>query len=321
MIGYVTDPSAPGGLVRRELDEPSPGPAEVVVAVRAFALNRGELALLERRGDGWQPGQDVAGVVAAPAADGSGPPRGARVVGLADSGGWAERVAVPAHRVALLPDEVSFEVAASLPVAGLTALRALGTGGPLLGRRLLVTGASGGVGQFAVQLGLAAGAIVTAHVSGPSRVQEVRALGVGDVVTELGEGDGPFDLVLEAVGGQLLVDAVRRLAPGGTLTAYGLAGGESSSLAFSDFRAAPLARLIGFFVYGTDETTFGADLAALARLVTDGRLAPVLGQVAPWERALEVVDALRQRRLVGKGVLTVGGSEPGPGPGSGSAAG
>lgn len=311
MLGYVTDPSAPGGLIRREADEPSPGPAEVVIAVRAFALNRGELSLLEQRRDGWHPGQDVAGVVAAPAADGSGPPQGARVVGLADAGGWAERVAVPTHRVAALPDEVSFEAAASLPVAGLTALRALGTGGPLLGRRLLVTGASGGVGQFAVQLGLAAGAFVTAHVSGPSRVEEVRALGVADVVRELGEEHGPFDLVLEAVGGQVLVDAVHRLAPGGTLTAYGLASGERSSLAFTDFGSAPLARLIAFFVYATGEATFGRDLAVLAELVADGRLAPVLGEVRPWEQALEVIDALRQHRLVGKGVLTLGESGAG----------
>lgn len=319
MLGYVTDPSAPGGLVRRELDEPSPGADEVVIAVRAFALNRGELSLLEQRSDGWQPGQDVAGLVETPAADGSGPPRGARVVGLADAGGWAQRVAVPAQRVAVLPGAVSFAAAASLPVAGLTALRALGTGGPLLGRRLLVTGASGGVGQFAVQLGLAAGAFVTACVSTASRVEEVRALGVTEVVTGLGEDDGPFDLVLEAVGGQVLVDALHRLAPGGTLTAFGVAGGDPSSLAFSDFRAAPLGRLVGFFLYGTEEATFGRDLAALAGLVADGRLTPLLGQVAPWEQALEVVDALRRRRLVGKGVLTLDG--PGSDAGSGAAAG
>src|SRR5690349_13517038 len=100
MLGHVTDPSAPDGLDRRGL-----------------------------------PGQDVAGVVARAAADGSGPPEGTRVVGIADGGGWSKRVLVPAHRVAPLPDATSFEDAAALPVAGLTALRALREAGPLLGRR------------------------------------------------------------------------------------------------------------------------------------------------------------------------------------------
>ena len=153
MLGYVTDPRAPGGLERRKLDEPVPeGPNQVIVEVRAFAMNRGELHLLGQRADGWHPGQDVAGVVVARAADGSGPPVGTRVVGLADQGGWSERVCVPSHRVAPLPEAVSFAQGAALPVAGLTALRGLRLGGPLLGRSVLVTGASGGVGTFAVLL-------------------------------------------------------------------------------------------------------------------------------------------------------------------------
>src|SRR4051812_38635123 len=134
MLGHVTDPAAPDGLDRRELPEPEPGPHDVLVAVRAYAVNRGELSLLQQRADGWQPGQDVAGVVARAAADGSGPPAGARVVGIADGGGWSERVPVPSHRIAVLPDGARFEDAAALPVAGLTALRALREAGPLLGR-------------------------------------------------------------------------------------------------------------------------------------------------------------------------------------------
>ncbi len=306
MRGYVTDSAADGGLARRELSEPEPEPGDVVIAVRAFAINRGELALLERRRDGWQPGQDVVGVVETAAADGSGPPAGTRIVALAEQGGWAERVTAPSYRVAPLPDEVTFEQAAALPVAGLTALRALRTGGPLLGRRVLVTGATGGVGQFAVQLAVAAGAFVTAHVSGPARVDEAVDLGAERVVTELGDDTGPFHLVLDAIGGQVLVDALHRLAPGGTLTAYGLASGESSTLAFPDFAPAPLGRLIGFFIYATDQRTVGEDLGSLARLIAEGKLNPLLGEVRPWSEAADVIGALRDRRLAGKGVLTVG---------------
>jgi NADPH:quinone reductase len=214
MLGYLTDPSAAGGLAVRDLPEPQRGTHDVVIEVAAYAINRGELSLLTQRPDAWTPGQDVAGVVHAAAADGSGPAAGTRVVGLADQGGWSERVAIPSHRVAPLPDQVSFAQAAALPVAGLTALRALRTGGPLLGRRVLVTGASGGVGSFAVQLARAAGAHVTAHVSGPSRVDQVRALGAAEVVTAIGSDSGPFDLVLDGVGGSVLTDAVRRSATG-----------------------------------------------------------------------------------------------------------
>lgn len=306
MLGHITDPSAPHGLARREVPDPAHGDHDVVVGVGAYAVNRGELTLLADRSDGWMPGQDVAGVVVQPAADGSGPQEGTRVVGIADQGAWSERVAVPAHRVAPIPDDVSFAQAASLPVAGLTALRALRVGGSVLGRPVLVTGASGGVGSFAVQLAVAAGARVTALVSGPHRVAEVDGLGATQVVTALDEHVGPFDLALDGVGGDVLPDVVHRLAPGGTVVAYGVAGGRTrSELAFFDFASAPLARLVGFFVYATGEETFGDDLAALAGLVSTGHLDPKLGEVRDWAQTVDAVDALRQRRVAGKVVLTL----------------
>ncbi len=305
MLGYVTDPAADGGLAQRDLPEPQPGPHDVIVEVAAYAVNRGELSLLAQRSSGWTPGQDVAGVVVTAAADGSGPAAGTRVVGAADQGGWSERVAVPSHRVAALPGAVTFPQAASLPVAGLTALRTLRTGGPLLGRRVLVTGASGGVGSFAVQLARSAGAQVTAQVSGPSRVEQVRTLGAAEVITAIGADSGPFDLVVDGVGGSVLSDAVRRLAVGGTVTAYGVASGERSEIAFYDFReSTPGSKLQAFFIYRTGEETFGQDLATLAGLVADGRLDPQLGVVRDWSQTLEAVAALRNRQVTGKVVLT-----------------
>jgi len=305
MLGHVTDPAAPGGLARRELPEPIPGPHDVVVGVRAYGLNRGELALLAQRTESWAPGQDVAGVVVIEAADGTGPPAGTRVVGIADQGGWSERVTVPSHRVAPLPENVTFVQAAALPVAGLTALRALRTGGPLLGSQVLVTGASGGVGHFAVQLARIAGAEVTALVSGPGRVAAVAALGVHSVVTALDEGTGPFDLVLDGVGGEVLLAAIHRARPGATVTAYGLASGQPTTLSFADFRTAQLARLIGFFVYATGEDTFGDDLGLLARFVGEARLVVEAGISRDWSGTLDVVEALRARQVTGKAVLTL----------------
>ncbi|MFI5040929.1 MAG: zinc-binding dehydrogenase [Acidimicrobiales bacterium] len=312
MLGHVTDPAEPGGLARRELPEPSPRANEIVVEVRAYGVNRGELSLLARRPNGWMPGQDVAGVVAVEARDGSGPAAGSRVVALADQGGWSERVAVPTHRVARLPAEVTFSQAAALPVAGLTAIRALRTGGPLLGGQVLVTGASGGVGHFAVQLARIGGAVVTALVSGPPRVAGVKSLGADHVVTVL-DGTGPFDLVLDGVGGTVLLDAIHRVRAGGTIAAYGLASGQPTKLTFGDFGGAPLARLIGFFVYATGEETFGVDLGVLAGYVADGRLHVETGVHRDWVGTLDAVEELRARRVTGKAVLTLGWPRPDPG--------
>ena len=304
MIGHITDPRVEAGLDRRDLPEPSPSPIDVVVEVHAYAINRGELGLLQQRPNGWMPGQDVAGVVVNAAADGSGPKPGTRVVGAADQGGWSQRVSVPSHRVAAIPDNVSFADASSLPVAGLTAIRALRTGAPLLGRRVLVTGASGGVGIFAVQLAAIAGAHVTAHVSGPHRVDVVKSLGVRDVVTTFDGIRERFDLILDGVGGQVLVDAVHLVAPGGTVAAYGMAGGKKAELAFTDFRGATNARLIGFFVYMTDVTTFGEDLGFMARLIGEGRM-KVPGPRRDWKETRQAIAMLRERDATGKVVLTI----------------
>jgi NADPH:quinone reductase-like Zn-dependent oxidoreductase len=306
MLGHITDPGAPDGLDRRELPDPQPGVHDVLVDVRAYAINRGELSLLQRRPDGWLPGQDLAGVVARAAADGSGPPAGARVVGAADGGGWSELALVPGHRVAVLPEAVSFADAAALPVAGLTALRALREAGPLLGRSLLVTGATGGVGSFAVQLGVAAGASVTALVSRPERIEAARRLGAHAAVTSLDEA-GPFDAVLEGVGGPVLPAAIRRLRRRGTVVAYGVSGGaEPAPLAFYDFANGPLGRLVAFFIYQTGEETFGADLAVLAGYLADGRLRVDGDTRLDWGETRAALAALRERRATGKVVLTRG---------------
>ncbi len=182
MRALVAAPSAPGGIELREVEEPSPADGIAVVDVRACSLNRGECTALLTAEDGWRPGWDVAGVIAEPALDGSSPPPGTRVVAWVHGGGWAERVDVRSSHLASIPDEVSFETASTLPVAGLTALGVLALGGPLQGSSVAITGAAGGVGRFAVQLGHDAGARITAVVGSPEREKGLRELGADDVV-------------------------------------------------------------------------------------------------------------------------------------------
>ncbi|MFE3188951.1 zinc-binding dehydrogenase [Nocardia sp. NPDC059240] len=307
MLGYLTDPSGPAGLrLATDLPEPQPRPDEVIVEVRAFAINHDELNLIRRRPDGWRPGQDVAGVVVAAAADGSGPAVGARVVCYLDWEGWAERIPVPVKRVAVLPDSVSFEQAAALPIAGITALRAVRVGGALLGRQVLITGATGGVGQFAVQLAVAAGATVTALVSRPERIPDALSLGAHHAVTSLEDPAlGPFHLVLDGIGGDLTAPAVRRLAPGGHLAWYGNLGG-AAELRLADFYAQGWNAHIVGFISPVPEDTLGEDLAILANLVADGRLTPDIGLTLDWTETPKAFEAIESRTLRGKAVLTLG---------------
>ncbi|MFI5693163.1 zinc-binding dehydrogenase [Kribbella sp. NPDC051586] len=306
MRGFITDPAAQAGLrLADDLPEPTPAPDESVVEVRAYAANHDELNLIARRPDGWRPGQDIAGVVVRAAADGNGPAAGTRVGCYLDWEGWAERVPVPAHCLAVLDDRVSFEQAATLPVAGLTALRALRVGGAVLGRKVLVTGATGGVGQFAVQLAVAAGAVVTAQVSSPAREAEARALGAHQVVTSLeDETLGPFHLVMDGIGGPLTAQAVRRIAAGGHLAWYGNIGGPAE-LRLGDFYSQGWNAHIVGFISPVPEETKGEDLSILAALVADGRLTPSIGLRVDWTKTPDALDALSRREFRGKAVMTV----------------
>src|SRR5260370_23777117 len=219
----------------REVAATLASPREACVEAHASSLNRGELRLLATRPEGWRPGQDVAGVVIRQAADGSGPPDGSRVVALVDEGGWSQRVAASTAHMASLPDDVSFAAAATLPIAGITALRTLRYGGFLLGRRVLITGAAGGVGRFAVELAARAGARVTGVVGGPERAEGLQELGAAEVVTRLEDLSGMFDLILESVGGNMLATAIHHVAPNGTVVVFGNSSGESTGIGLVAF--------------------------------------------------------------------------------------
>lgn len=284
--------------------QPVPTAGQALIKVEAFSPNRGETFLLEAPKPGYLPGKDVAGLVVQAAADGSGPPAGARVVGHPPMGGWAEYAAVPTHSLAVLPDEITAVRAAALPLAGITALRLLRTAGALAGRRLLITGASGGVGHYLTEMATAAGAEVTAVTATAERGARLRELGAVAIVHDVAEADGPFDVALESTGGGALATALAKLVPGGTLIWFGQAGRTPATLDFFDLLAGPENAVIRHFHYAG--APYGPELATLVRLVSAGRLHPELGRTADWSRAAETLVDLRERRIRGNAVLTMG---------------
>ena len=308
----VVDHEAPGRLAIRPAQLRDPDRDEVRVRVTAISLNRGETRrALQMAEPGWRPGWDFAGIVERAAADGSGPAAGARVVGILPSGAWAERINCRTHAVAVLPDNVSDAAAATLPVAGLTALHALRQGGLLLGRKVLIDGASGGVGHFACQLASAAGASVWGQVRRAEHREAVAAsCSAGVVVSRdlaAARPHGPFWLIVDSLGGPALAAALSMLQPGGTCVTLGVSDAPSLTFESRDFFGTGGAKLYGLTLFhelmSVERGSVG--LALLAELIVAGKLTPLVAVEASWTEIGNVARRLIDREFSGKAVLHV----------------
>jgi NADPH:quinone reductase len=306
----VVDPSSPEGLGLKPVELAPAKPDEITVRVTAISLNRGEVRRATSQGQpGDRPGWDFAGVVEGRAQDGGGPAIGSRVVGLLPSGAWAERVRAPSHAVAPLPAGVTDAEAATLPVAGLTALHALRQGGLLLGRKVLVDGASGGVGHLAVQLAAASGALVWGQVRRP----EFRAAVTEWCGERIVPGDdlkaaapqGPFHLILDSVGGSALAAALTMLAPRGTCVTFGVSQSPTATIASGEFFRIGGVKLYGLILFHELRRVepAGEGLVLLAGLVANRVLRPHIAIEAPWTEIGPIARRLLDRTFAGKAVL------------------
>jgi ketosteroid isomerase-like protein len=211
---------------------------------------------------------------------------------------------VPSNALAVLPEQVDVARGAALPLAGLTALRLLRASGAVAGLRVLLTGASGGVGHYLTELAAATGASVTAVSASPERAERLLALGATDVAQNLDDATGPYDVAFESVGGSSVPHTLKPLAKGGRLIWLGQASRMPSQLDFFDFFARTGAT-IRHFDHEDSTVPDSRDLATLVRLVAGDRLRPEIGVVAHWTQTASVLEDLRERRIRGNAVLRI----------------
>jgi NADPH2:quinone reductase len=170
---------------------------------------------------------------------------------------------------------------------------------------VVITGAAGGVGRFAIQLARRAGAHVTAVVGEPRRGEGLEELGAPDIVVGLTPEGPPVDLILESAGGESLAAALARVAPGGTVVAFGNSSGDETTFDISTFYRSGGPTMYGFILFDEVERgqPAGPDLGLLADLVAAGELKTEVSLETSWADPDEAVAALTQRRVAGKAVL------------------
>jgi NADPH2:quinone reductase len=302
-----------------DIPRPEPGPGEVGIEIRACGLNFADLLMIKGTYQDTPPapftlGLEAAGIVRATGPGVSGLASGDRVAVYAGHGGLAEHGVFDAARVIAIPDAMSFEDAAAFQIAYGTAHMALAHRARLRpGETLLVTGAAGGVGLTAVEIGALMGARVIAQARGADKLEVARAAGADHLidadddlrarVLELGGAD----VVYDTVGGALWQAAFRACNPEARLLPIGFASGEVPQIPANHLLVKNLD-VIGFYIGGYLKfrpEVVGASLAELIGWYLEGRLKPHVGHVLPLERAAEGLALLRERKSTGKVVISL----------------
>lgn len=298
---------------------PQAGPDQILVRMAASALNFADL--LKAKGQYQEPaappfipGLEGAGtVISAPPASGLAP--GTRVV-VSAPGTLSQVIVVGRDQVQAIPDSMSFAQAAGFQVAyGTSHLALAGRGGLVAGQTLVVLGAAGGVGLTAVEIGAAMGARVIGVARGADKLSVVRQAGAHAMIDSATCPDlraalrelGGADVVYDPVGAEPGEAAFRALRPGGRFLAIGFAGGRPPALPLNHALVKNIA-IHGFYWGGyrsLDPAALRASMDALFDLFTQGRLTPVAGDTLPLDRLAEGYDLLRERRSVGKVVITL----------------
>jgi NADPH:quinone reductase-like Zn-dependent oxidoreductase len=331
MKAIVQDAYGSAGVLElRDIHRPSIGDGEVLVQVRAagvdpgvWHLMTGEPYLVRAMGFGLRKpkvavrGRDAAGVVAAVGARVTRFRSGDEVYGTCQSGSFAEYAAAPQRRLAPKPANLSFEQAAVVPISGVTALQAVRDCGHVRrGQQVMVIGAAGGVGSFAVQIATAFGARVTG-VCSTSKAGLVRSLGASDVIDythdEIDCNGARYDVVIDTAGNRRLSLLRRAMTPHGTLVLVGGEHGGGRVLGGFDrqFRAPLVSMFVRQRLRGLVAREHAADLEAITGLIESGTITPVIDRTYALADAPAAIRYLAGGHAAGKVAVTVTSPPPG----------
>lgn len=314
----VSEPGAAPTL--GSVDSPVPVKGEIVVRVEAVGLNFADMLSIQgkyqvRHPFPYVPGMELSGVVETLGPETDGPAPGTRVLSTCPSGALAERVALPATRVCPLPDCMSFAEAAGFPIAyGTSHLALTHTARLRAGETLFVTGAAGGVGLTAVEIGKRLGARVIASARGKDRLEIARAAGADVLIDSEAPGlkealreEGGVDVVYDAVGGPAFDAALRACRPEGRMLAIGFASGEVPQIP-ANLLLVRNVTVSGFWYGGMEAhapALVSASLTELLRWRAEGLIRPHVSHVLPFDAFPEGLALLRDRKATGKVVIRV----------------
>ncbi|MCW3083140.1 MAG: hypothetical protein JWP12_506 [Bacteroidetes bacterium] len=308
MRAVVTQPHTTPHLALSEVPMPIPSPTEALIKVKAFSLNQGETRTALDATDRYVPGWDFAGVIEKASADGSTPKEGTRVFGYVARGSWSEYLVAPTGLMAEIPEGVSNAQATTLPIAGFTALACLDASGGLLDRRILITGASGGVGRFACQLAALSGAKVFAVSRRPTILQQLQKDGVTPfgIFASVAEAKlaGTYDVIWDSVGGDSLAIALTTLSKNGLCINYG----NSSRLPTTfDVRTPgwPFCSIQCIWLGREPILNSTPFFKRLVSLVQQDKIHAPIDTVLPWTSVADATQRLIQQGVNGKIVLEV----------------
>ena len=323
-IVHETYGQSPDDVLRvAEVATPTIGNGEVLVRVSASSVDRGTWHVMAglpypirlagfglRRPKALNPGRCVAGAVIAVGADASGFEPGDEVFGVSEGGSFAEYVAVRAGKLTRKPANLTYEQAAAVPISGLTALQAVRDKAKLTsGQTVLIIGASGGVGTFAVQIAKAYEAEVTG-VCGPSKVDLVRSIGADHVidytVEDIADSERRYDVILDIGGNRRLSDLRRALTHTGQLV---IVGGETDGrwLGGTDrqLRAILLSKFVGQKLGTFISSENAVDLGALREMIEAGKVTPVIDRTYPMSETAEAIRYIKDGNARGKVVIAI----------------
>lgn len=310
MKAVVADPASEKKLELREMERPQPAPDQALIRVRAVSLNAGDTRSALKAEEAYIPGWDYAGEIEIPAADGSSPPAGTRVVGAIMQGAWAQFLTSPSGFYTTIPDAVSFEDAAALPVAASTAMLALRQGGDLTGKRVLITGAAGGVGRYACQIASHFKAQLFAVSRRKELTEKLKADGVNVIETfsDINEATAgaKYDFILESVGGASLGRSLVSLATDGVCVTCGNSTQEETTFNVSDFYFADGVRLYGLYLgRHLMDRSLQPVLDDVLDLLEKGVIQPPIGAKAELADIDDAAARLKNQAIEGKIILTV----------------